>query len=161
MTIRAAAPGRYRLVANSLEPIGTHNESNREGEFVVVARSGAGAGTVSLWHGPLFLTDAFSVHPHASVLSTRYLYYLLQNQQATLREMKAGGGVPHVRVKEVEAHRIPVPHFAEQERIVAILDRFESLTNNLSVGLPAELAARRKQYEYYRDKLLTFKEAAA
>ena len=48
----------------------------------------------------------------------------------------------------------------EQARIVAILDKFDALVNDLSVGLPAELAARRKQYEYYRDRLLTFEEAA-
>jgi len=57
--------------------------------------------------------------------------------------------------------RIPVPPIQEQRRIVAILDRFDALVNDLSIGLPAELAARRKQYEYYRDRLLTFKEAAA
>jgi len=56
---------------------------------------------------------------------------------------------------------IPVPPLAEQARIVAILDSFDALVNDLSVGLPAELAARGKQYEYYRDRLLTFKEAAA
>ena len=49
----------------------------------------------------------------------------------------------------------------EQARIVAILDKFDALVNDLSIGLPAELAARRKQYEYYRDRLLTFEEAAA
>ena len=49
----------------------------------------------------------------------------------------------------------------EQERIVAILDKFDALVNDLSIGLPAELNARRKQYEYYRDRLLTFEEAAA
>ncbi len=51
-----------------------------------------------------------------------------------------------------------IPSLAEQERIVDILDRFEALVNDISSGLPAEIAARRKQYEYYRDQLLTFKE---
>lgn len=56
--------------------------------------------------------------------------------------------------------RIPVPSLEEQERIVAILDKFDALVNDISVGLPAEIAARRRQYAYYRDRLLTFKEAA-
>lgn len=54
--------------------------------------------------------------------------------------------------------KIPVPPLAEQEQIVAILDKFDALVNNISIGLPAELQARRQQYEYYRNKLLTFQE---
>ena len=56
---------------------------------------------------------------------------------------------------------IPIPSLFEQERIVSILDRFDSLCNDITTGLPAEIEARRKQYEYYRDKLLTFKELGA
>lgn len=54
--------------------------------------------------------------------------------------------------------RIPVPPLAEQARIVAILDKFDALVNDLSSGLPAEITARRQQYEYYRDRLLSFEE---
>ena len=54
--------------------------------------------------------------------------------------------------------RIPVPPLAVQQRIVDILDRFDALCNDLTSGLPAEIALRRKQYEYYRDKLLNFKQ---
>jgi len=54
--------------------------------------------------------------------------------------------------------KIPVPDFLEQAHIVSVLDRFDVLCNDLTSGLPAEIAARQKQYEYYRDKLLTFKE---
>jgi type I restriction enzyme S subunit len=56
--------------------------------------------------------------------------------------------------------RIPVPPFDEQTRIVSILDKFDALVNDLSSGLPAEIKARRQQYEHYRDRLLTFKGAA-
>lgn len=55
-------------------------------------------------------------------------------------------------------HPVPLPPLSQQERIVAILDRFDALVNDISIGLPAELNARRKQYEYYRNQLLTFKE---
>ena len=53
--------------------------------------------------------------------------------------------------------KFPIPPLEEQERIVSILDRFDKLCNDISEGLPAEIEARQKQYEYYRDKLLTFK----
>ena len=56
---------------------------------------------------------------------------------------------------------IPLPPQAEQDRIVSILDKFDIITADLTKGLPAEIEARKKQYEYYRDKLLTFPEAKA
>lgn len=60
----------------------------------------------------------------------------------------------------LERFQIPIPPLPEQERIVAILDKFDALVNDISSGLPAELEMRRKQYEYYRDRLLTFKPLA-
>ena len=63
--------------------------------------------------------------------------------------------------KAVMEYSIPIPPLEEQERIVSILDRFEALTTDLQSGLPAEIEARRKQYEYYREKLLTFKRKTA
>ena len=57
--------------------------------------------------------------------------------------------------------QIDLPALEEQKRIVSILDRFDTICNDLTSGLPAEIEARQKQYEYYRDKLLTFKEVAA
>lgn len=61
--------------------------------------------------------------------------------------------------KELGDIMIPIPPAKEQKRIVSILDRFDKLCNDISEGLPAEIEARRKQYEYYRDKMLSFNEA--
>ena len=61
----------------------------------------------------------------------------------------------------LNAFPVPVPSLAEQRRIVAILDRFDALCHDITEGLPAEIAARKKQYAYYRDKLLSFKEKVA
>ncbi len=73
----------------------------------------------------------------------------------------SGGAQPKLNQANLNRIPVPAPPLDEQARIVAILDAFDALVNDLSIGLPAELAARRKQYEYYRDRLLTFKEAAA
>ena len=68
------------------------------------------------------------------------------------------GTLNHLHNYMIEATSIPIPPIKEQERIVSILDRFDKLCNDISEGLPAEIEARRKQYEYYRDKLLSFEE---
>lgn len=157
ITAKETKDGEIPVVANAPKPIYFHSESNRSGETIVVARSGAYAGLVSFWNQPIFLTDAFSVFPDAAMLKAKFVYYLLKQKQDTIHSMKKGSGVPHVRVKDFESYSIPIPPLAEQERIVAILDKFDALVNDISVGLPAELNARRNQYEYYRNKLLTFK----
>ena len=71
--------------------------------------------------------------------------------------MKRGAGVPHISGEALAKMMVPVPQIEEQKRMVSILERFDTLCNDISKGLPAEIDARQKQYEYYRDKLLTFK----
>lgn len=92
-----------------------------------------------------------------------FLYHLLRSApvQAEFARRAGGGTVQNLNADIVKAVVVPIPPLAEQARIATILDKFDALVNDLSVGLPAELAARRKQYEYYRDRLLTFKETAA
>ena len=86
----------------------------------------------------------------------RYLYHVLKSKQMLLHNLKRGAGVPHVRGDMIMDLMIPLPSLEEQTRIVSILDRFDALCNDLSEGLPAEIEARQKQYEYYRNKLLQF-----
>ena len=87
-----------------------------------------------------------------SKVSNKFLYYLY----AIIEWKTEGGTIQRLYNDNLKKIKIPVPPLAEQERIVAILDKFDALVNDISIGLPAELNARRKQYEYYRGKLLTF-----
>lgn len=89
-------------------------------------------------------------------MNNKYLFYWFQSKADYLLSKARGGTVQGISLGFVKNMDIPIPPLPEQRRIVAILDKFETLVNDLSVGLPAELDARRKQYEYYRDKLLTF-----
>lgn len=94
------------------------------------------------------------------MLNNKYLFYWLISNSETIDSYYRGSGIEHPSMKDVLDMRIPLPPLEEQQRIVAILDRFDALCNDLTAGLPAEIEARRKQYEYYRDKLLTFPAAA-
>ncbi|KDF09608.1 restriction endonuclease subunit S [Citrobacter amalonaticus] len=156
ITQKQTTPGDIPVVANGPTPTYFHSKSNRQDETIVIARSGAYAGYVSFWNQPIFLTDAFSVHPNLKIVKPKFLYYVLQNKQEHIHAMKKGAGVPHVRVKEFESYDVPIPPLAEQVRIVTILDKFDTLTNSITEGLPREIELRQKQYEYYRDMLFSF-----
>ena len=95
-----------------------------------------------------------------SLLSSYYLKYILLGKefQDKLLINATGGTVKGIKGSKLHKLTIPVPPLEEQERIVNILDKFDALCNDITRGLPAEIELRKKQYEYYRDKLLTFKE---
>ena len=86
----------------------------------------------------------------------KYLYYLLKKEH--LENLNKAGGVPSLTQTILNDVRLSIPSLDVQRRIVNCLDNFESICNDLNVGLPAEIEARQKQYEYYRDMLLTFAE---
>lgn len=98
-----------------------------------------------------------------SEVSADYLFHILSSEKFFLYDIKnsKGAKMPRGDKSAVMDFEIPIPSLDEQNRIVSILDRFESLTTSLQSGLPAEIAARRQQYEHYRDKLLTFKRKGA
>ena len=104
------------------------------------------------------------VRPNLEQVSQRYLFHIWESRATRSRIeriAKPTSGVWKISQDDIARVELPVPSVDEQARIVAILDRFDALVNDLSSGLPAELAARRRQYEHYRDRLLIFKEAAA
>ena len=92
-------------------------------------------------------------------INYKFLYYLLNSSIEKAQRLKydTGAAQPNLSAKNVREYIFPVPPLEEQQRIVDILDRFDKLCNDISEGLPAEIEARQKQYEYYRDKLLSFK----
>ena len=91
-------------------------------------------------------------------ISSQYLYHLLASNKFVGYNVahSRGGKMPRGNKAKILEFEAPIPPLEEQQRIVDILDRFDPLTTSLSEGLPAELAARRSQYEYYRDQLLSF-----
>ena len=151
ITAKEAIDGDVPVIAGGQKPAYYHNVANRQGKTVVVAGSGAYAGYVTYWEIPIFVSDAFSVNPN-DCLDTKYLYYYLKNIQEKIHATKKGSGVPHVHGSSIAKFEIPVPPLPIQEEIVRILDHFTELT----ASLQAELQARQKQYEYYRNRLLTF-----
>ena len=161
ITKKDVEEGSIPVILGGQEPAYYINRSNHEGEIIVIARSGASAGFVSYWNCPIFVTDGFGYEAKDTVAITKYLFYVLKNMERTLNSMKRGAGVPHVSGESLSNVLLPIPPTEEQEKITAILDKFDSLCNDLSEGLPAEIEARKKQYEYYRDKLLDFKEKKA
>ncbi|MFB2871486.1 restriction endonuclease subunit S [Aeromonas jandaei] len=133
--------------------------SNCSGDTVTTpSRGQGGIGYVGyqnkpFWLGPLCYklrsTDL-------TVLINKYLFYFLQSRSEMLLGLKKEGGVPAVNKSDLVQLEIPVPSVEEQKRIVAILDKFDALTNSITEGLPREIELRQKQYAYYRDLLLNF-----
>ena len=108
--------------------------------------------------------DDVAVSGHTAIIhhnqNAKYLSYYFHTEHFFMQKKKLAHGT---KVIEVTPDKlldiiIPLPSMEEQERIVGILDRFDTLSSSMAEGIPAEIEARQKQYEYYRDKLLTFKE---
>ena len=113
---------------------------------------------VIYYEKPFTFKNEMWAYTHKNKTTVKYLYYVLKNNIEKLRDAAAGmGSLPQISLRVTENFLIPLPSLEEQQRIVDILDRFDKLCNDISEGLPAEIEARQKQYEYYRDKLLTFK----
>ena len=130
-----------------------------DGEYVTWTTDGANAGSVFYHDGKFSITNVCGLlKSKRSDVLIKFVFYWLQ--VVAKNYVSSGMGNPKLMSNVMGRIKIPLPPLAEQERIVKILDKFDKLCNDLTSGLPAEIAARKKQYEYYRDKLLNFKRAA-
>ena len=130
--------------------------ANQEGNKSIIGRQGALCGSVCYATGSYYATEHAVVVTDKGNFNSRYLYHVLLH--ADLNQYKTSGAQPGLSVKKLNGVKIPVPNMQIQNRVARVLDNFEIICTDLNIGLPAEIEARKKQYEYYRDKLLTFKE---
>lgn len=99
------------------------------------------------------------LRPRSEVIKARYMFHAMQSGAFKAQADKAAKGAAQktIGLSSLAEMTLPVPDMCIQERLIRVLDRFDTLCTDLNIGLPAEIEARQKQYEYYRDKLLTFK----
>ncbi|MCI8621600.1 MAG: restriction endonuclease subunit S [Clostridia bacterium] len=153
--------GEYEYINAGTTNSGYIDKINIDGDKVTTpSRGQGGIGFVGyqkkdFWLGPL----CYAIwSKDEKILINKYLYYELASKKDEILKRKNTGGVPALNGCDLKTIPINIPSVEEQKRIVNILDKFEKLCEDITGGLPAEIEARQKQYEYYRDKLLTFKE---
>jgi type I restriction enzyme S subunit len=127
-------------------------------ESVLIPRKGS-ISNIFYVNTPFWAVDTIFYTKISERILPKFLYYYMT--MIHVEDLNEAGGVPSLTKTVLDKVRIPLPPLPIQNEIVRILDNFAELINDLTQGLPAEIAARRKQYEYYRDKLLNFEEAAS
>ena len=145
--------GEYPVYSGGKEPMGYYHKYNRDENTVTVSRVGAYAGYVNFVFQKFYLNDkCFSVIPIQNNINSKYLFYKLKSIEQIIINLQSGGGVPTINTKKVGNLEIPLPPIEVQNEVVCILDCF----TQLEAELEAELDCRKRQYEFYRDQLLSF-----
>ena len=142
-----------------------NNRSNLEKGDVLFSGTGTIGEMVVLEETPTnwnIKEGVYTIKPDQTKILPKFLRYILMSTPIRLSYLSkvAGGTVKSISMGDMKKIKIPLPTLKKQAEVVALLDKFDKLCNDLTSGLPAEIAARKKQYEYYRDKLLNFKRAA-
>ncbi|WP_157150394.1 restriction endonuclease subunit S [Brachyspira sp. SAP_772] len=141
------------------EKIAGNNLCNGEVVTIPWGKSRAVIDCIKYYKGKFVTADnRIMTSKDKSKLNNKFLYYIVMSKGKLIDTFYRGSGIKHPDMSKVLDIIIPLPPLEEQERIVKILDQFDTLCNDITRGLPAEIELRKKQYEYYRDKLLTFKE---
>nr|WP_197456983.1 restriction endonuclease subunit S [Cephaloticoccus capnophilus] len=138
---------------------------NTDNDPIGITTRGAGVGSITWQEGKYFrgnLNYSVTINSNHEI-SKRYLYHLLLEMQSEIQALCTFDGIPALNAGNLKEMQIPIPcpnnpkkSLAIQAEIVRILDKFDTLTTSISEGLPREIELRQKQYEYYRDLLLSF-----
>ena len=141
----------YPVFQNSIAPMGYYDQFNRDGNMPYIICAGSSSGSVGYCITPFWAADdCYTIE--SSKVNRRYTYYALKKNNNNLFKLVRKGSMPRLPHEAIDNMVIPIPSLFEQQHIVSILDTFESSIRNLE----AQLKQREKQYEYYRNKLLTF-----
>ena len=151
--IIAQNPGIYPVINSGREPLGFINEWNTENDPIGITTRGAGVGSITWQEGKYFRGNLnYSVTIKSEYeLNVRFLYHVLLYFQKEIHNLCSFTGIPALNASELKKLEIPIPPLSVQTEIVKILDALTALTSELT----SELILRRKQYEYYREKLLS------
>lgn len=148
--------GKYPVFQNSLKPLGYYHDKNFSGDKACVISAGA-AGEIFYREGDFWAADDVFVIDSDAILN-KYIYYFLLSKQSLIKTKVRKASVPRLSRDEIERLDIVFPNMELQNKIVEVLDKFQDLLSDNLGLLPEEIEQRQKQYEYYREKLLTFDE---
>ena len=148
--------GRYLVYQNSMIPLGRYNDYNVKGNTTFVVCAGS-AGEIGFSSEDFWAADDVSYIDCPDNIHPKFVYYYLLTKQEHIRQQVRKASIPRLSPNTLKQLNFPLPPLSEQARIVEILDKFDTLTNSISEGLPLEIQLRRQQYEYYREQLLDFR----
>ena len=148
--------GRYAVFQNSMTPLGYFDNSNVDRDSTFIISAGA-AGEIGYSSVDFWAADDIYYFIPSTMVCSKYLYYFLLTKQSAIKGQVRRASVPRLAKSAFAKIQIPIPSLSEQHRIVSILDKFDTLVTSISEGLPKEIELRRKQYEYYREQLLSFR----
>lgn len=146
--------GKYKVFHGGIEPIGFYRDKNREANTVMVINVGASAGTIGFSFEDFWSSDGCFCVSQSDSINSRFLYYFFLTVEYIITAKVRHAGIPTLDSKVIEDLLIPLPPLAIQEEIVCILDKFVEQQEQLE----KLIELRKKQYEYYREELLTPKE---